>query len=92
MGLPGLRIWFDQNHNCLFSDVELSSLVRGNRVWRTRTGHRTVWPSHTGGTLECSRVLDDHIATCVQHALEGDNLSDREAKIDELIKVMRGKK
>ena len=39
-----------------------------------------------------SIILDDHIATCVQHALEGDNLSDREAKIDELIKVMRGKK
>ena len=38
-----------------------------------------------------SIILDDHIATCVQHALE-DNLSDREAKIDELIKVMRGKK
>jgi DNA-binding FrmR family transcriptional regulator len=36
--------------------------------------------------------LDDHIATCVQHALEGDNLSEREAKIDELINVMRGKK
>ena len=39
-----------------------------------------------------SLILDDHIATCVQHALEGDSLSDREAKINELIKVMRGKK
>ena len=27
-----------------------------------------------------------------QHALEGDNLGEREAKIEELIKVMRGKK
>ena len=39
-----------------------------------------------------SIILDDHIATCVQHALEGDNLSEREAKIDELINVMRAKK
>lgn len=37
-------------------------------------------------------ILDDHISTCVKHALEGDNLEEREAKIDELIKVMRGKK
>ncbi|MCH1602013.1 MAG: hypothetical protein L7S57_04130 [Luminiphilus sp.] len=36
--------------------------------------------------------MDDHISTCVQHALEGDNLGEREAKIEELIKVMRGKK
>ena len=39
-----------------------------------------------------SIILDDHISTCIQHALEGDNLGEREAKIDELIKVMRGKK
>ena len=39
-----------------------------------------------------SIILDDHIATCVQHALEGDSLSAREAKIEELITVMRGKK
>ena len=39
-----------------------------------------------------SIILDDHISTCVQHALEGDNLGEREAKIEELIKVMRGKK
>ena len=39
-----------------------------------------------------SIILDDHIATCVQHALEGDSLSAREAKIEELINVMRGKK
>ena len=39
-----------------------------------------------------SIILDDHIATCVQYALQGDNLSEREAKIDELIKVMRGEK
>ena len=39
-----------------------------------------------------SIILDDHIATCVQHALEGDNLSERGAKVDELINVMRGKK
>ena len=39
-----------------------------------------------------SIILDDHIASCVQHALEGDSLSAREAKIEELINVMRGKK
>ena len=39
-----------------------------------------------------SIILDDHIATCVKHALEGDSLSAREAKIEELINVMRGKK
>ena len=39
-----------------------------------------------------SIILDDHIATCVQHALEGDSLSAREAKIEELINVMGGKK
>ena len=39
-----------------------------------------------------SIILDDHIATCVQHALEGDSLSAREAKIEELINVMRGEK
>ena len=39
-----------------------------------------------------SIILDDHIATCVQHALEGDSLSAREEKIEELINVMRGKK
>ena len=39
-----------------------------------------------------SIILDDHVATCVQHALEGDSLEAREAKIEELISVMRGKK
>jgi len=39
-----------------------------------------------------SIILDDHIATCVQRALEGDNFREREAKIEELINVMRGKK
>ncbi len=39
-----------------------------------------------------SIILDDHVATCVQHALEGDSLEEREAKIEELISVMRGKK
>ncbi|MDG1033989.1 MAG: metal-sensitive transcriptional regulator [Luminiphilus sp.] len=39
-----------------------------------------------------SIILDDHIATCVQDALEGDSLDEREAKIEELISVMRGKK
>ena len=39
-----------------------------------------------------SVILDDHISTCVQHALEGNNLGEREAKIEELIRVMRGKK
>jgi DNA-binding FrmR family transcriptional regulator len=39
-----------------------------------------------------SIILDDHITTCVQHALEGDSLEEREAKIEELISVMRGKK
>ena len=39
-----------------------------------------------------SIILDDHVATCVQHALEGDSLGEREAKIEELISVMRGKK
>ena len=39
-----------------------------------------------------SIILDDHIATCVQHALKGDSLSAREAKIEELINVMRGEK
>ena len=38
-----------------------------------------------------SIVLDDHVATCVQHALEGDSLGEREAKIEGLISVMRGK-
>ena len=39
-----------------------------------------------------SIILDDHIATCVQHALEGDSLSARAATIEALINVMRGKK
>ncbi|WP_084399121.1 metal-sensitive transcriptional regulator [Henriciella aquimarina] len=33
-------------------------------------------------------ILDDHIETCVDHALTGDSLEDRREKVDELVAVL----
>ncbi|NNU17038.1 metal-sensitive transcriptional regulator [Parvularcula sp. ZS-1/3] len=37
-------------------------------------------------------ILDDHLATCVEHALTSDDLSDRREKVEELVAVLGGKK
>ncbi|MEH6410451.1 MAG: metal-sensitive transcriptional regulator [Hyphomonas sp.] len=37
-------------------------------------------------------ILDDHIATCVEHALEGDDLQARREKVEELVAVLGGRK
>ncbi|MEO1250809.1 MAG: metal-sensitive transcriptional regulator [Pseudomonadota bacterium] len=43
------------------------------------------------GGLE-SVVLDDHLETCVEHALAGENLAARREKVDELVAVLGGRK
>ncbi|MGA0409034.1 MAG: hypothetical protein ACO3PR_13185, partial [Limisphaerales bacterium] len=43
VGLPDLRLLFDQNQDRLLSDVELSSFCWGHRVWRTGTCNIAVW-------------------------------------------------
>jgi len=37
-------------------------------------------------------ILKDHIDTCVQHALEGDDLDARRDKVEELVAVLSGSK
>jgi DNA-binding FrmR family transcriptional regulator len=37
-------------------------------------------------------VLDDHLETCVEHALAADNLDDRREKVEELVAVLGGRK
>lgn len=37
-------------------------------------------------------ILQDHIDTCVQHALEGDDLDARRDKVEELVAVLGGSK
>ena len=37
-------------------------------------------------------ILDDHIATCVEHALTGTDVNDRREKVDELVAVLGGRK
>lgn len=37
-------------------------------------------------------VLDDHISTCVDHALTGSNVDDRREKVEELVAVLGGRK
>ena len=39
-----------------------------------------------------SVIIDDHIQTCVHHAITEGGTSDREAKVAELVDVMRGVK
>lgn len=33
-------------------------------------------------------ILADHVDTCVEHALVGDDIAERRAKVDELLKVL----
>ena len=37
-------------------------------------------------------VLDDHLDTCVEHALKGDDLEARREKVEELVAVLGGRK
>lgn len=37
-------------------------------------------------------ILDDHIDTCVEAALKGDNVGKRREKVEELVAVLAGKK
>lgn len=37
-------------------------------------------------------ILNDHLETCVEHALTGDNLDARREKIEELVAVLGGRK
>jgi len=37
-------------------------------------------------------ILDDHIATCVDHALKGDDMDTRREKVEELVAVLGGRK
>ncbi|HNR77960.1 MAG TPA: metal-sensitive transcriptional regulator [Parvularculaceae bacterium] len=37
-------------------------------------------------------ILDDHIDTCVEVALKGDNVGKRREKVEELVAVLAGKK
>ena len=37
-------------------------------------------------------ILADHIDTCVDHALSASDLEDRQAKVDELVVVLGGRK
>ncbi|MEH6807527.1 MAG: metal-sensitive transcriptional regulator [Hyphomonas oceanitis] len=37
-------------------------------------------------------ILDDHIATCVDHALKGDDMDARREKVEELVAVLGGRK
>ncbi len=39
------------------------------------------------GALE-GIVMDDHLQTCVEHALTSDDLDDRRAKVEELVTVL----
>lgn len=37
-------------------------------------------------------ILDDHIATCVDHALKSDDMDARRDKVEELVAVLGGRK
>ncbi len=37
-------------------------------------------------------VLDDHLETCVEHALAADSLADRREKVEELVAVLGGRR
>ncbi len=37
-------------------------------------------------------VLDDHLASCVEHALSSDDLEERLEKVEELVAVLGGRK
>ncbi|MEL6361147.1 MAG: metal-sensitive transcriptional regulator [Pseudomonadota bacterium] len=37
-------------------------------------------------------ILNDHLETCVEHALTGDNLDARREKVEELVAVLGGRK
>ena len=37
-------------------------------------------------------ILEDHIGTCVEDALKGDNVGKRREKVEELVAVLGGKK
>ena len=37
-------------------------------------------------------VLDDHLDTCVETALKGENISERREKVEELVAVLGGRK
>ncbi len=37
-------------------------------------------------------VLDDHLDTCVETALKGDDLSERREKVEELVAILGGRK
>ena len=43
------------------------------------------------GSLE-KLVIDDHLDTCVETALIGDNLTERRDKVEELVAVLGGRK
>jgi CsoR family transcriptional regulator, copper-sensing transcriptional repressor len=43
------------------------------------------------GALE-GVIIDDHIGTCVESALKGDDLAERRAKVEELVAVLGGQK
>ena len=37
-------------------------------------------------------ILDDHISTCVDHALTGDDVANRREKVEELVAVLGGRR
>ncbi|MCY3597738.1 MAG: metal-sensitive transcriptional regulator [Rhodospirillales bacterium] len=43
------------------------------------------------GALE-GIVMDDHLQTCVEHAMLSDDLDDRRAKVEELVMVLGGRR
>ena len=36
--------------------------------------------------------MDDHLQTCVEHAMLSDDLDDRRAKVEELVMVLGGRR
>ncbi|WOI52167.1 metal-sensitive transcriptional regulator [Parvularcula sp. LCG005] len=43
------------------------------------------------GSLEAV-ILQDHLSTCVDHALRADDLEERRAKVEELVAVLGGRR
>ncbi len=39
-----------------------------------------------------SLIVDDHVDTCVQHALEGGDTGERREKVTELVSILTGRK
>ena len=37
-------------------------------------------------------IIDDHVDTCVQHALQAGDAGDRREKVNELVSILTGKK